>query len=389
MLDALAGGAANSVGAVVRALYLPWLDSLANRFRQALEEAGPSARPKPLVVAPGACVLFVDGLRYDLARRLADRLAATDNLRLSWRLAPIPTVTATAKALVTPVADAICGVGRADAFMPLESSSGRPATTDRLLAAMRARGIQILDKTETRGPLTPTTIGWTECGHLDSDGHHLGARLAGQIEAEIDAIARRVEALRRAGWARIQIVTDHGWLLVPGGLPKAVIAASIVETAWSRVALLGEGAAPEASALPWHWDANVRVAVPPGASAFRAGEEYAHGGISPQESVIPEIIVGEDSGGPRQGDARIESLSWRRYRLSVMLTGPATDYEVEVRRSERDAASRIMAERIGADGEKIDLRVDPDMEEETPVFVVLLDAFGSVVDARKTSIGER
>jgi hypothetical protein len=178
-------------------------------------------------------------------------------------------------------------------------------------------------------------------------------------------------------------------LLVPGGLPKAVIAASIIETAWSRVALLGDGAAPEASALPWHWDASVRLAVPPGASAFRAGEEYAHGGVSPKESVIPEIIVGEASGAPRQGGARIESLSWRRYRLSVTLTGPAPDYEIEVRRSERDAGSRIAAERIDADGNRIDLRVDPDMEEETPVFVVLLDAFGSVVDARKTSIGER
>ena len=73
----------------------------------------------------------------------------------------------------------------------------------------------------------------------------------------------------------------------------------------------------------------------------------------------------------------------------MTLTGPAPDHEIEVRRRERDAASRIMAERIGADGNRIELRVDPDMEEETPVFVVLLDAFGTVVDARKTSIGER
>ena len=225
------------------------------RSRRSRPPAAPRCRP-------WRCVLFVDGLRYDLGRRLADRLAAMDNLRLSWRLAPIPTVTATAKPLVTPVADAISGIGRADAFLPLESSSGRPATTDRLLAAMRARGMQILEKTETRGPLTPQTIGWSECGHLDSDGHHLGARLAAQIEAEIDSIARRVEALRRAGWARVQIVTDHGWLLVPGGLPKAVIAASIIETAWSASRCLVMAPRPRRARYPG-------IGTPASASLFR------------------------------------------------------------------------------------------------------------------------
>lgn len=390
LIDALAGGSHPAlIGKLARALYLPWLDDLATRFRRAIEEGGASVRPHPIVIAPGTCVLFVDGLRYDLGRRLVERLSAAESLRLSWRLAPIPTVTATAKPLVMPVADSVSGAGRIEVFLPLEKSSGRPATTERLVAAMRARGIDIVDKGETRAPSTLDAIGWTECGNIDHDGHSLGVRLAAQIEGEIDAIARRVEALRRAGWARVRVVTDHGWLLVPGGLPKAAIASSIIETAWSRVARLGDGAAPEVSALPWHWDETVRIALPPGASAFRAGEVYAHGGISPQECVIPDILVGDEGGMRRAAGARIESLAWRRYKLSVTLATEAPDHEVEVRLSERDAGSRVAAEPIGGDGTRVDLRVDPDLEEETPVFVVLLDAFGSVVDARKTSIGER
>ncbi len=146
----------------------------------------------------------------------------------------------------------------------------------------------------------------------------MGERLAGQVEGEIETIAHRVQALRQAGWQRVRVVTDHGWLIIPGGLPKAVIASSTLETtAWSRVALLSDGAAPEASTLPWTFDANVRIAVPPGAHAWRAGEAYAHGGVSLQECVVPDILVGDPAGASVNtgSGARISSLAWKRYRL--------------------------------------------------------------------------
>lgn len=182
----------------------------------------------------------------------------------------------------------------------------------------------------------------------------MGERLAGQVDREIESVAHRVQELRRAGWARVRVVTDHGWLLIPGGLTKAKIAASTVETAWSRVARLAEGAAPEASTLPWHWDPNVRIAVPPGAHAFRAGEAYAHGGVSLQESIVPDIIVGETGGTQAaSASARITSLTWRRYELTVTLDREPVDLEVEVRRSERDATSRIDTEPLGGEGARI------------------------------------
>jgi len=70
---------------------------------------------------------------------------------LGWRLSPIPSVTATAKAIVTPVGDSIAGRGKVDAFLPLETSSGKPATADVLRKAMLARSIQVLD----RGAIVP------------------------------------------------------------------------------------------------------------------------------------------------------------------------------------------------------------------------------------------
>lgn len=388
LIDALAasGPQAGPVSRIARALYFPWVDPLATRFREAFESSDPPI--KPIKIEPGTMVLFVDGLRLDLGRRLVERLAASDGVSFSWRLSPVPTVTASAKPLVTPIADAIRGAGRPDLFLPLEVSSGKPADTNCLNAAMRARGIEVLAKGESRGPSSPQAIGWSECGNLDKDGHSMGERLAGQVEGEIEAIAHRVQALRQAGWSQVRVVTDHGWLLVPGGLPKSTIAASTLETtAWSRVARLTDGSAPEAETLPWTFDATVRIAVPPGAHAFRAGEAYAHGGVSLQECVVPDILVGNVSGatpGSSTGP-RIVSLSWKRYRLTVRLDRDIDDYEIEVRRSDRD--ERIEAERVGGDGAQVDLRVNPDLDEETPVVVVLLDMHGSVVDAKKTAIG--
>ncbi len=76
------------------------------------------------------------------AARLAERLGNTGSeVSIDWRLTPVPSVTATAKALVTPVGDSIGGKGKVNEFLPLEKSSGKPATLDALRKAMLARGI--------------------------------------------------------------------------------------------------------------------------------------------------------------------------------------------------------------------------------------------------------
>src|SRR6202035_5126159 len=70
-----------------------------------------------------------------LRRRLHGRVRLTNHDRWFF-VQPIPTVTATAKAIVTPVGDSIAGRGKVDAFLPLETSSGKPATADVLRKAM-------------------------------------------------------------------------------------------------------------------------------------------------------------------------------------------------------------------------------------------------------------
>jgi hypothetical protein len=384
---AAAGTREDVVARAAGALYRPWVDALARRFRAAYEAAGHAARPSPLSIELGTLVLFVDGLRMDVGRAVAERLS-TEGAQVSpsWRLAPLPSVTPTAKAIVTPVGDSIGGRGKVEGFLPLEVSSGKPATLDVLRKAMLARGIQVLDRASTTPPEKTTSIGYAECGNIDSDGHAMGLRLAAQLQTEVTRICDYVQALKTAGWSRVRIVTDHGWLLMPGGFDPIKLPASTVIAKGCRAAILQDEAAAELASLPWHWDKTVRIAVPPGAEAFRAGEVYTHGGLSPQECVIPDITVGGES--VTAVALSIKAISWRRLRLTVELNGEPTDVTIEVRRKERDPASRVD---VGAtiEGNRARLTVSDEVEEGVPVLVVLIDRHGSVIDARATRVGDR
>jgi hypothetical protein len=384
---AAAGTREDVVARATGTLYRPWVDALARRFRTAFEAAGDAARPSPLAIEPGTLVLFVDGLRMDVGQAVAERLGnGGTEASLGWRLSPVPSVTATAKALVTPVGDSIAGKGKVEAFLPLEVSSGKPATLDVLRKAMLARGIQVLGRGVVLPPEKPTSIGYAECGNIDSDGHVMGLRLAAQLQTEVARIAEYAQALKAAGWSQVRIVTDHGWLLMPGGFELIKLPTSTVIAKGCRAAILQEEAAADLAFLPWHWDKSVRIAMPSGAEAFRAGEVYTHGGLSPQECVIPDITVGGES--TTAGALHISAITWRRLRLTVELSGEPADVTVEVRRKERDPASRVdVASTL--EGLRVRLTVSDEVEEGDPVLVVLVDRHGSVIDARATRVGDR
>jgi len=126
----------------------------------------------------------------------------------------------------------------------------------------------------------PAGRGWTESGELDKLGHSLQAKLASRVESLLDA-----------GWREIRVVTDHGWLWLPGGLPKVDLPKYLTASRWARCAVIKGGSKVEVPTVRWHWNADERVAVAPGIACFGAGNEYAHGGLSLQESLVPVIRV--------------------------------------------------------------------------------------------------
>jgi hypothetical protein len=373
---------------VVRALYLPWLDASARHFQNLIQ--GADAKIRALVSGSeqekDSCLVFADGLRYDVAHMLAGRLEAGGfRTSLRHRLAPLPTVTATAKPFAALSYDRIEGGEDIIDFRPRMKNSAQPADPQRLRDEMAARGIDLLGD-EIRPAKPGVNGGWIETGHLDELGHKLGIRLAPQIDTEIDALVEQITGLLEAGWTRIRVVTDHGWLLMPGGLPYVAVPGHLTATKWSRCATVKGDAKPSVPVYAWHWNPHVRIASPPGVASFAPHAEYSHGGVSPQECIVPELVVER---GVEGTNASITAVSWRgmRCRVTVATNNPSVLVDLRLNWKQADTSIVVSPKEAGPAGEA-SLAVADDTHEGAAATLVVMDAAGNVLDRRTTTVGE-
>lgn len=372
----------------VAALYGPWCDASARQFQRLVSEAkGPGPLPAEAPPQKGTCILFADGLRLEAGRRLERVLLARGlRVRFSHRLAPLPTVTATAKPVVMPLADVLTGESGADGFAPTLAATAQPAIITRLRGQMAAAGVEVMEDDALPPPTSAEAVGWAEVGRLDELGHKLGAGLAQHMERSVETIADRIAEALSAGWRRVRVVTDHGWLLLPGGLPKVDLPAHLVETKWSRCAAVRGGSVASVPVYPWHWNPLTQIASPPGIGSFKASVEYSHGGVSLQECVVPEILV---EAGATAAKAAIADIQWRGMRCRIRTSATAGDIQADLRTNWRQPASSIAAsvKEVGPGGE-VSLAVADDTHEGAAATLVLLDAAGNVLDRRATTVGE-
>jgi hypothetical protein len=318
-----------------RSLYEPWLDASARHFQDLVRKSGKLSSP-PVAGEPDVCVLFVDGLRFDVGAGLAAELEHRGLIvKLGFRLSTLPTVTATAKPAVMKITGELHGVSGED-FAPLLGI--KPATAPVLRDALTESGVEVLEGSESLFPSGAEAGGWAEFGKIDAYGHAHPDDLPVRVKTEVMNAADRVVQLLEAGWKKVRVVTDHGWLLMPEGLPKVELPAYLAATKWSRCAVVKGGAA--VPSYPWHWNPDIRIASPPGIACFRAGEKYAHGGVSLQECVVPEIVVTQGIAAVR---ASILSVEWRGMRCKVKVDANDPGVRVEVRTNWKQAGSSIVA----------------------------------------------
>jgi hypothetical protein len=386
-----ASGAPEVHGAVLgalRAVYLPWLDNTARHLQQLIHAHGQavSRRHGLIQAAPGRLVVFADGLRMDVAQLLAERLAAAGiESTQDWEWSAIPSVTATAKPAASPIADAFHGGDPGDEFGARLNSTGQLLTQSRFIDTLTARGWQCLEAGATGNP---SGSAWTEAGTLDKRGHTEGWKLARSVEAEVQDLASRIRILLQAGWTDVVVVTDHGWLLMPDGLPKVELKAFLTETRWSRCAALKTEAQTEAQAFKWHWNPTVMMASPPGAGSYRAGIEYAHGGVSLQEMVTPVLRI---SAVPGAGTApRLLEAKWTGAKCRTSVSGECNGMRVDIRTSQTDANTSLLTDKqareITTDG-KVTVFLEDDADIGKQAEIVLLDASGQVIHALPTTLG--
>jgi hypothetical protein len=382
------------VGRVVRALLLPWQDASARAFQRCFEQGGAlTSEPEPPVEVPeGGCLVFADGLRFDLGQALAERLEASGcEVQIGHRWAALPSVTATAKPAVTPVADRIEGAEMPDDFAPRLRKGGRPVIASRLRSELKEVGYQVLGGELGDWPATPDARGWSEEGQIDSLGHKLHARLASQLEGELERLATRILALLDGGWRSVRVVTDHGWLLLPGGLPKVDLPRHLTESRWSRCAKISGASEPNVPTAPWHWNPEARFATAPGIACFNASPEYAHGGISIQECLIPDLVVERAGGSVIR--ASIERVTWRGMRCVVDARASGAGAGLEGIRVDLRLGG-AMGPRVAVDAKELDadgrasLVVGDDEHEGAAATVVLLGPDDTILAQQNTSVGE-
>ena len=377
------------VAAAVRHLLQPWLEESARAFQAAVERKPlPGAGEQPSVNAEDdGCLVFVDGLRFDLAQRLAERLEGRGfRVDLGRRWAALPTVTGTGKPAVTPVAGEIEGDALGQAFGARLKAAGKPADAPALRDAMAVRGYQILAGDGADAPRAHPAHGWLETGEFDTLGHQRGAQLVRHLEGELERVAERIERVLDAGWTSVRVVTDHGWLLLPGGLPKVDLPKHLTESRWARCAAIAGESTPDVVRAPWHWNREQWFATPPGVACFNRSEEYAHGGLSIQECLIPDLVVTCAEGSETSGS--ITSVTWRGLRCFIeaeVRGGPVTaDLRLARPTGESVAAA---AKPVDAEG-AVSLVLADDEHEAAALVLVLVDEAGRVLTHRPVRVGE-
>ena len=246
-------------------------------------------------------VIVADAFRYDLGSALAASLNEQEGASragVTPARAPLPSVTALGMGQALPIAAgeleativngawALRQKGRdlnlsvaAERRQWWQTEGHVPAAAIRELASLLEGEVPIPDQPKARLVLYDDAI--DKLGHDDE----LEAQGAGAILERYLAIIGR---LRDAGWRRILLTTDHGYIHWSGTLEQAAPPPAPNPAYSSRRAMAYPAGTLEGS-YPMAPGDTYQVAVPSGAATFRAygGRGYYHGGGSLQEWVIP------------------------------------------------------------------------------------------------------
>jgi hypothetical protein len=376
------------VQGAVQHLLAPWLDDCARAFQIALNSSPlpDCSNTDTITVAKGGCLLFADGLRYDLGEVLRDRLESRGcRVRINYRWAALPTVTATAKPAITPIAQTIVGKELPDDFAPMMSDTQKPANAATLRKGLEEKGYQLLSGGMGDWPLSGDAWGWTEEGKIDTRGHQLQADLAGILDEELNRLADRIITLLDGGWSSVRVVTDHGWLFLPKGLPKVNLPKHLTESKWARCATISGNASVDAPTAPWHWNTAQQFATGPGIACFTASNCYAHGGLSIQECLTPDLHV--ERTGDMQERASIESVIWKGMRCFVIASDRSTEVRADLRLATPVGISVASSIKTLDEDGSTSLLLEDDEYESADLVVVLLSSDGNVLAQHKTKVG--
>lgn len=385
----LSPGQQTLVHGLLDLIYTPWLDGVTRNFQNLVRSKGypgidqVNEATAEYAVA-GEAVFFVDGLRFDTAQRLAAKLQGLGEIQLDSNWAALPSVTATAKAAVTPVHDRLTGRLTDRDFEPSLADDDKDFSSHYLRKFLNEKGWQYLEEGESGDPASNA---WLQSGDIDKEGHVKGLKLAARIDTLLDEVVERAEELIAAGWRKIRIVTDHGWILTPRPMAKVDLPKHLTETRWGRCAVIKDSVDSGYQQVGWYWNSAVSIAMAPGVCSFKAGQNYDHGGLSLQECMTPVIQIRNTKAVTAVSavTAALSDIRWLGLTCKIQAETTAEGVLAVLRTHPADPDSEITKRKPLKDG-KCSLLVDDQFEGSSAVLV-LLDDQGNVLAKKPTLVG--
>lgn len=370
-----------AVKGVVRNFYKPWLEKVTNAFQGFFATSTYPNAFHPPKQDEGTWCIFADGLRLDVARELKGILEHKGySVAESARWAPVPTVTACGKPCAVPGGK--CSFESSDvddSYDPLKTSGMSFA--------------KYLDESgfeEVKPPSLPKEgfrAWWPVKENVDTMGHEVGESLPVHIPAALDSIAQCVLDAFALGAKKVSVVTDHGWLWLPGGLPKYELPSGLAKTKSKRYATVKPGVSAEGVELGWSWNTEERITFAPGICCHANGNSYIHGGLSLQECRLVDLMV-TPVGAGFGGAVAVNGISWRGVRFTCELKGDFANCKVDFRLDPNGGESLLAkgARVVDADGKTTGLIADEELMGKA-AYLVVLDGSGNVKAQNKVLIG--
>lgn len=369
---------------VIQAIYTDWLHQINSQFQAHVSKVGyPVNDSRPLALPKqNSALIFVDGLRLDWAKQLIHKLASL-NIQakdtIVWSV--LPSITSSGKPYVSPLKDVLSNETPKNAdFIPQFNGEDKKGTWANLSTQLKHHNWATELKAKNKNNI------WIESGDIDNEGHHRGWKLPHQMDIILSDITSQVQNLLEQGIETIKIVTDHGWLYLPGGLPKQELPAYLTDSKWGRCALIKESAPSDEEVYPWYWNKNVYFAAPRGIACYKAGQEYSHGGISLQECLTLCLTISNQQTEKKQAGF-IEQISWTGLRCKILANAPETAL-LDIREQPGDETSSLTlnSKNVIANKQVSLLVEDEDLQGEK-AFVVLIDETGNLLAQSEIIIG--
>ncbi len=307
----------------VRNLYEAWLDKVLRAVSDALATSGldgvglgaqgsvhdDKVRGHDMLTA----YVWVDALRYELGVELADAIRhdITDRVTISAVTAAAPTITSVGMANLVPSAGKKLVVSMDSGKLSVKMGDRPLATVDQRVELLRAAHgtvanlelgvLSQLGEKELAKAIKGANLVLVRSQEIDAAGESGMLNAAWpQFDAIKQDLANTVAKLGQAGVGRVVICADHGFVALSQSVGDArTIDAPIGgDGELHRRCWIGKGGTTAEGTVrvplaSLGVRSDLDVIVPKGLAVFKAGggKQFFHGGLSPQELIIPVIEV--------------------------------------------------------------------------------------------------